>query len=32
MTIENMLLTGSLLLVAAVMLGKSSYRTGVSNI
>ena len=28
MTIENMLLTGSLLLVAAVMLGKSSYRTG----
>ena len=28
MTIENMLLTGSLLLVAAGMLGKSSYRTG----
>ena len=28
MTLDNMLLTGSLLLVAAVMLGKSSYRTG----
>lgn len=28
MTIDNILLTGSLLLVAAVMLGKSSYRTG----
>ncbi|MDE6344124.1 MAG: potassium/proton antiporter [Muribaculaceae bacterium] len=28
MTIENILLTGSLLLVAAVVLGRSSYRTG----